>query len=845
MRFNLASIFCGSLLCLINMEMQTAQALVDEQKQKSIENEINQNNSQQIFNRGSQWLSQQNSQNAIVTGVKLNSTETGLEIILETPSGEILQPLIYPQENTLIIDILDASLKLSSGQEFQAQNPSPEITQITVTQADANSIRITITGKTGVPTAEVKPSQSNLILSLSGQTAPTTPEAQEEIDVIATTDNTEDDYYVPNSTTATKFEIDNLDYPGSIQVIPREVIEDRQVIRLSELADNVSGVQAQSGYGGLSSLQTYIRGFPAGENFRNGFRDFSFSTPRDVANIERVEFLKGPASIVYGNLEPGGIINTTTKQPLRQSLYNFDGTFASFGLERQALDITGPLTQDDTLLYRLNVANENGESFRDFTFNDSIFVAPVLTWNISKQTSLALELNYQNYYYFFDRNFPPGDVFLDLPIDRVILGEPDFNRASFDNYYFSYNFEHKFSDDWKIRQGYSLNTVIGNTRQLQPASFGQFLEDDGSTLNRRAQKTEENQENYSLQTEVIGKFKTWSIKHQALVGVEYTNYKYAYTFYRSPYSSIDIFAPSYEDAPLDFTFSFAEKYGADNVGLYFQDLIELLPNLKILAGVRLDWADVEYRDRFSDEIINENSDFETSPRVGIVYQPGKYTSLYFSWSRSFDPEVFGINRTGEPFEPETATQYEVGLKHEFFQGRLAATLALYEITKYNVLTSDPDDPEFSIATGEQTSNGVEIELVGKILEGWNIIATYSYTNAYVSKDNSIPVGDNLVGIPLNSASLWTTYQIQKGNLQGLGFGLGIYYVDEREGELPNTDFQLPSYVRAEAAVFYRRGNYRIALNFKNLFNTEYYETQGFWVAPQSPFAVSGEFSIKF
>jgi iron complex outermembrane recepter protein len=195
--------------------------------------------------------------------------------------------------------------------------------------------------------------------------------------------------------------------------------------------------------------------------------------------------------------------------------------------------------------------------------------------------------------------------------------------------------------------------------------------------------------------------------------------------------------------------------------------------------------------------------------------------------------------------PETGEQYEVGIKQEFFNKRLSATLAFFDITKQNVLTTDPEDPDFSIQTGEQKSRGVELDIAGEILPGWKVIATYAYTDAYISEDNDPDLVDNrLQAVPYNSASLWTTYEFQQGNLQGLGFGLGLVYVGEREATLPNT-IKIPSFVRTDASLFYRRNNWQAALNFKNLFDTEYYESQSFYLVPGAPFTVLGTVSVEF
>jgi iron complex outermembrane receptor protein len=847
-------ILIASVLSAIAVSPVRADDLLTETSQAVPLNEIPRLSEIETPLTSAAWLTQGHSpisQSLVVqvTGVQVNPTQMGLEVILETSEGVALQAETRSEDNTLIADIPNAVLVLPEGKEFRQDNPVEGITSVTVTQPDTNSIRVTVTGTQAVPTAEVIESRQGLVLSLttSPDTAemppgsrPETPtDATEEIEIVVTAEQ-ETGYRVPRATTGTRTDTPIRDVPQSIQVIPQEVIEDRQVIRLNELADNVSGVQQSVGYGGLSSNQTFIRGFSSGESLRNGFRDFGFLSARDVSNIERVEFLRGPASVLYGSLEPGGIVNTVTKQPLPNPFYEVSMTVGNYDFYRPTIDLTGPLTENRALLYRLNVAYENAGSYRDFNENESIFVAPVLTWNIGPRTTVTAEFEYQNYNYVFDRGFRPEREFLELPRSRF-LGEPDFNDAEVNSLFGSYRFQHEFSDNWKFRQGFSAIIVKNDVREvnLRP------LEDDRRTLPRRASQSDESQENYTLQNEFVGKFQTGSIGHQVLFGVELSRYKFTYDFFRAPLASIDIFDPVYGAQPGDFEPNFAQEYGSNTIAFYVQDLIEVLPQLKILVGGRLDWSDIFYKDRFTDESINDVSEFAFSPRAGIVYQPTDSTSLYFSWAKSFNPQFFGRSRTDEAFVPERGEQLEIGVKQEFLDGKLAANLALYEITKQNVLTTDPIDPDFSIQAGEQTSRGIELEIAGEILPGWNIIATYAHTDAFVSEDNTLPEGDQLVGIPRNSASLWTTYEIQRGGLQGLGFGFGVYFVGDREAQLPNTALEIPSYVRTDARISYRRNNWKAAVNFKNLFNTEYYETQGFFLTPQAPFTVLGTIAVEF
>ncbi|BAY67835.1 TonB-dependent siderophore receptor [Anabaena sp. FACHB-709] len=809
-------------------------------------------------------LAQQSDVSSVqVTGVKVTNTDKGIEVTLESSKPEALRPVIKSAENNYIADVPNAVLALPEGKEFSIANPVSGIVSVIVTQADANTVRVTVTGETGLPTAELFDSEEGLIFALApiastipapeqpeqptSETPPAQPTAEnnEPIELVVT--GNQDQYRVEESSTATKIDAPLRDIPASVQVIPKEIIQDRQVVRLNELANNVSGVQQQSGYGGLSSSGYFIRGFESGfEGLRNGFKDFGFTSPRDVANIERVEFLKGPASVLYGSANnPGGVVNTITKKPLPDPSYRVGMTIGSYDFYRPTIDFTGPLTDDKSVLYRLNVAYENSGSFRDFIENESFFISPVVTVNISPKTSMTFEYEYQKYNYTFDRGLLPGNTFFQIPISRF-LGEPGFNNAEFISNVFTYNLEHQFSDDWKFRQGFNVTSIRGNTRIARNTNFSEpFLEDDGQTLPRTSETSDEEQENISLQTEVSGKFNTGSIRHNVLLGVELAKYKFTYDFFSAPIASIDIFNPVYGAQPGTFDRSFAGEYGGDNLAVYFQNLIEFTPNLKLLAGGRFDWIDSFDRDPVSNTVNNEVSESNFSPRVGIVYQPTNSTSLYASWTNSFNPQFFGRSRTGESFKPETSEQFEVGIKQEFFDKRLSATLAYFDITKNNVLTPDPVDNNFSVQIGEQKSRGLELDIAGEILPGWKIIATYAYIDSSVSKDNDLErLNDRLSGVPFNSASLWTTYEFQKGSLAGLGFGLGLVYVDEREATLPNT-IKIPSYVRTDASIFYRRDNWRAAINIKNLFDTEYYESQSFYLVPAAPLTVLGTISFEF
>jgi iron complex outermembrane recepter protein len=285
------------------------------------------------------------------------------------------------------------------------------------------------------------------------------------------------------------------------------------------------------------------------------------------------------------------------------------------------------------------------------------------------------------------------------------------------------------------------------------------------------------------------------------------------------------------------------------VGLYLQDQVTLLSNLKLLVGGRYDFANSENNsfENFDGEIASTSNEFNNeafSPRVGLVYQPIKPVSLYTSFSRSFVPNN-STTSEGELIDPERGTQYEVGVKGEF--GDFSTTLAAYEITKTNILRTDPEDDNFSIAIGEVKSRGIEFDVAGEPVSGWNIIASLFFNNAFVSVgDEFNPEDDTLINAPGSGASLWSSYEIQKGEYKGFGAGAGLFYVGNVEAEIPN-DFVIPSYVRADASLFYNRDSWKLGLNFKNLFGKEYFESSQntALIFPGAPFTVLGSVSVEF
>ncbi|MEH2094189.1 MAG: TonB-dependent siderophore receptor [Nostoc sp.] len=802
-----------------------------------------------------------------VTAVKANPTAKGVEVILQTTKGEQLQITNRSAGNSFIADIPNAQLRLPNGDgfTFRSEKPLAGVTEITVTNFDANTIRVTAIGEASSPTVELFDSDEGLIFGLTtaasiaqqppqtqptpqveqptNQTQPQQPPASSDEPIELVVTGEQDGYSVPDASTATKTDTPLRDIPQSIQVVPQQVLRDQQVTRLNDALRNVPGVITTLGTPGNSEESSFtIRGFDSGTTLRNGLADPVGGRSLELSNIERVEVLKGPASALFGNGSPGGTVNLITKQPLATPYYAVEATVGSYSYYRGAVDLSGPLNDDKTGLYRLNVSYKDAGSFIDFAHDKNLLIAPVFSFAIGERTKLTLEGEYIS----ADTNrlwLPAVGTVLPNPNGKIRrnlnISGPDRN----DNYVhedigrIGYSLEHKFSDNWSLKNAFRAIFYNFETSALLPTSLNSS---DNRTLNRIFNQGQFDDEAYNMATDIIGKFSTGSIQHQLLFGFDLSRFSQKYSFNNRAAPSIDLFNPVYDQSLGESLGSQNASSLTDALGIYVQDQIALSENLKLLLGVRFD----AFKETDGDLIANTESSQSGdafSPRFGIVYQPIQPISLYASYSRSFTPSI-GTSFDGSLFEPERATQYEVGVKADLNE-RISTTLAFYNLTRSNVLTEDPNNPDFSIQTGEQRSRGIELNIGGEILPGLNVIAGYAYTDAIITKDNTYTPGNYLNNVPKNSFNLWTKYEIQSGSLKGLGFGLGLFYVGERQADLEN-NFQLPSYVRTDAAIFYKQGHLRTQINFRNLFDVDYFESARsiLRVYPGEPFTVQGTIS---
>ncbi|WP_201278047.1 TonB-dependent siderophore receptor [Scytonema millei] len=630
------------------------------------------------------------------------------------------------------------------------------------------------------------------------------------------------------------------------QVVPQEVLRDRNVRNINEAVETVSGV-LDAGDGGIFRI---FRGFSttATSQLRNGYRigdSYSLIPDEPTVAIEQVEVLKGPSSVLFGALEPGGVINTITKKPLREPYYRLGFEAGNRGFYQPSIDLSGPLTADRNALYRFIAAYNGSDGYFEGGGKNNTLIAPSMTLNLGDQTSLDLYYEYSKYagdLYggLFTAALSDGSL---LPRGVNVWGNPDLTYDDRQSHKYGFELKHNFNDNLQLRSAFSVNNFsVPEQRFAVPIEivddrFVEFLFLDRTGSN----------DVYFGQIDLVGKFNTGSISHQLLVGFDYERaFEKGESFTsQTPLPPLNLLNPNYNVArPTDLIRDGKTEWLTQSYGVYLQDQIAFTDNLKLLLGGRYDWASDAYENLINDTDEPEQNDGAFSPRIGLVYQPSDIVSLYASYSRSF-LQTTAFNPR-QAFKPTRGTQYEVGIKTDFLDRRLSATLAAYHLTKTNVTTTDPVNPTFSIQTGEQRSQGIELDVTGEILPGWKAIASYAYTDAEITKDNTFTVGNRRNNVPYNQASLWTTYEIQQGNLQGLGFGLGLFYVGERQGDLDNS-FTLDDYLRTDAALYYRRDEFRAAINIRNLFDTDYasFSDSRTYVQRGAPFTITGSVNWEF
>lgn len=650
---------------------------------------------------------------------------------------------------------------------------------------------------------------------------------------------------VTNTGVVLKLDIPLLETPQAVSIVPRTLLDDQGARKLEDALRNVAGVSV----GGYYSDWDYyrIRGFDAAfSTYLDGLRG-DYGTYAETYGLERVEVIKGPASALYGQGPLGGMVNLVSKRPRPENFADVQFTVGSFNFYEPAADLGLVLNEERTVYARLTALYRDQDSFVDFANKQRVFAAPALTWEVGQQTTITFLSHYSYDWMLMAMPLPAQGTVLpnsngEIPIERFV-GDPDADSSELWRAKIGYEFKHQFNETFALRQNLSLNRMSQHWPDLlYPSS----LDADERTLYRYPYDYREILDRIAVDTALEAKFETGVLDHHWVGGVDYyasrsdsESRQIDYADFPGSYPALDLFNPVYDLTLPPYATVTKSIADAGMVGLYLQDHVKMFERVTVTLGGRYDWSS------------SEGDDVEGfSPRAGITVALTPQVAAYGNYSRSFEPQWFSRDAAGRVVDPETGENFEVGFKTSLGEGRVHALVALYHLTRQDVATANPatPDPFDAIAAGEQRSRGVEIEGGVQLIRGLDLTAAYTFADAEVTKDESLPVGARLPGVPEHAFSAWIKYTVQDGPLKGLGAGLGGRYFTEQEGDVTFAEpFDLPAYGVMDAAVFYRRGRFKAQVNLNNILDERYFAGayNNLYVMPGEPLNVRGTVGWSF
>lgn len=654
-------------------------------------------------------------------------------------------------------------------------------------------------------------------------------------------------YRATRSATSTKTDTALRDSPQTINVVPRQVIADQQDLRLTDAVTNVSNVVPGSTVQGRS--QNYlIRGFSTQVFAVDGVLTnpaFAFyPVERDLANAERVEVIKGPASVLFGRGDPGGVVNIVTRRPTIEPSGELSVLGGGFGLRRVQGSVSSALLGSDTFAGRISFAAQEDPTFRNIgdNTNSRTFIAPAFSWTPSPDTRVYVNSEFTQQHSQYDEGLIAyrGRV----PLDNISR----YYGTPWSRYYGEFNsttlrIEHDVNENLTLRQ--IVNGQWGVFHVFASRATG--VNAAGTSVTRRESTVDSTFAAVDTQSEAVLKFDTFGIGHTALLGFEYVN------GFRHPLSlqgvlpSTSFLNPSFGAMPVGLTLQQDLRQKLELFGFYAQDQIALTPQLQLVVGARFDLGTQFYfaRTPTSPRVTPPDQDlFGASPRVGLIYRPFEPLTVYASYATSFAPQTANVLNVTNP-KPETGEQVEIGTRIDILP-TLTLSGSAFHITRNNVAANDPVNTGFSVITGQQQSQGFEADLAGEILPGWNVIGGVGFLDARITRDTTFAVGNRLAGVPTFSGSLWTTYEFHEGWLRGLGLGAGVTYVGQRTGDL-NNSYTVGAYARVDAALWYDFDErWRLSVNLRNITDARYIEQpfNQFNNTPGAPFSAIAAIRVK-
>ncbi|MDY0873708.1 TonB-dependent siderophore receptor [Dongia rigui] len=634
-----------------------------------------------------------------------------------------------------------------------------------------------------------------------------------------------DGYVATQSATGTKTDTPLIETPQSISVVTRDEMEARNVTDMSQALAYTSGL-ISGGHGTSGAIggdTVAIRGFggdgttgPSSNEYIDGLKLAGtgyVSSAFDPYFFERVEVLKGPASVLYGQSTPGGIFNMVSKRPTEDFQGEIGFQAGNNDLFQGIFDISGAMDEDKEFLYRLTATGWDNDTEVDFSDRRRYAVAPALTWRPNEDTSITLLARMQKD--DFDSSplnwLPTRGTVLGNPYGDIssslYTGDTNYQEWDRDSYAIGYLAEHAFDDTFTVRQNFRYNY----NRLDFKGVYLQNLRADQINASRYAFGMIEHSNDWTLDNQLEAKFDTGPVEHTFLLGVDGQILDNDTKRELGLWTDLDVFDPDNDNFANTVAPFRSQAQLSKQLGLYAQEQFKW-DDLILTFGGRQDWTSGELTNRMTDETTKQTDDAFTW-RAGVLYAFESGFSPYFSYSESFEPEI-GTDEDGKPFKPTTGQQFEVGIKYQPPGYDSFITLSAFDIKRQNVVTADPVNPSLSTQTGEIGSRGIELEAKASLADGLDATFAYTYLDTEILKSGDTATGidgddHNVEGkqkaaIPTHAGSVWVNYTFQEGDFAGLGLGAGARYVGETYGDDANS-YKVPDYLLFDAAVRYDFG----------------------------------------
>ena len=634
-------------------------------------------------------------------------------------------------------------------------------------------------------------------------------------------------YVAMQSITATKADIPLIETPQSVSIVTADQIAIQNAESLHQAFKYTPGV-VPMGSDSTTSDGMIIRGFNvtgSAPMYLNGTKlsRNTFSGVSEPYAMERIEIFKGPASVLYGNAAPGGIVNMVTKQPQTETLRELKVQAGSFDRKQLAGDFAGALTEDGNLSYRLTGLIRRSDTMVDDISDDREFAAGSIRWQPNEATSLTLLANYQHNDTVYNYGLPAEGTVLDNingDIDRDRFGgEPGFDKFATRNRTLGYLFSHHFNAQLTFRQNMLYFDADVTERVV---STGSLIDADQRLMSRGAYARYSKDTSWTIDNQLEAKWQHGQFEHTSLIGLDYSDNTFKRDNYQAIVGSVtplDVFAPQYgSPIYMNATPSSDTKQSSQRLGIYAQEHIKIADRWVVMLGGRYDDIKADTKNYLTNQTDRDYDDNAFTGRVGMVYLFENGFAPYVSYSESFEA-ASGQDVNGRSFAPTEGEQYEVGVRYQPEGQALSVTASVYKLTQKNVTTADLDNPGFSIQEGEAESKGFELEARANLTNNLNLIASYGYIDNAVIKSNSGNEGNRHGAVPRHMASLWADYAFTE-TVPGLGLGAGVRYYG-RSFNLANT-YEVPGFTVVDAVVNYSlTPEWSLALNINNIFDEEY------------------------